>query len=362
MQLDEPIVLRRRSQWKILSPISLSIILIIIVVLGAAVSGLWFFAAHETEALLDAWITREKSVDRIWTCPDRQIAGYPFKIEISCTKPAFAGEVFGKQVVGNLQGVHIDASLFHPDRADALPQAPFELHSVDGDGEMTLQWDHLRVRLDGLPQDLAAGSIDGSNVSLRGGLKGLGALAGRAETVSSVIAVMPERLAENAYSFQIVLDKASIPILDSFFGSAAPDAIKLDGIITKADFRAPGTLMQRADHWRLAGGSLELNEAAVTHGITKIAARGTLQLDDQHRPQGKLDAEFAGAEPLLRRFGVNPSLLGAGSLLSALFGGRQNGNAASTDGPPALHLPVVLQAGFISIGPVKTSLPVPPLY
>jgi hypothetical protein len=66
---------------------------------------------------------------------------------------------------------------------------------------------------------------------------------------------------------------------------------------------------------------------------------------------------------LLRRFGVSPSLVGAGSLLSSLLGGgRQVGTDVTSSGAPAIHLPVTLKAGLVSIGPVKTPLAVPSLY
>jgi len=361
MRTNDQIILRRRAPFRFFSPVLILILAIILALLAGGWSVFWFMAAHETESLLQAWIEREKSVDRIWTCPDRQIAGYPFKIEIVCENAAFAGEILGKQLSGSLKGVYVTASLFQPDQINALMEPPFQLRSQDGEGEIALHWDAMRVHLNGLPQDVTAISIDGADVSLQGGIKGLGALAGRAGSVSSTVASVPERRAEDAYSFNLDLGNASIPVLDPLLGSAPPDAIKLDGTVTKADFRLGGTIAERLDHWRQAGGRLEVREASVTRGATKIAAHGALQLDDQHRPQGQLEGEFAGAEPLLRRFGINPAIVGAGSLLSSLLGGSKP-NTAATNSLPSLHLPVTLRYGLIAVGPVKTSLAIPPLY
>jgi hypothetical protein len=322
----------------------------------------WFLAAQQTESLLEAWTKREKSVDRIWTCPNRQIGGYPFKIEIICAKPGFSGEVLGWQLAGGVNEFHATASLFHPDQVEVLVASPFDLRSTDGDGEVNLQWALMRVWLDGLPQDVDSVSVEGSDVSLRGGLKGFGALAGRAGKVSSVVSIVPERRADDVYTFHLALDDASVPTLDALLGSTPPDSIKFDGTVTKANFSAAGTLAERLEHWRLAGGRLDFNEASVTRGATRLAARGALQIDNQHRPQGQFDAQFAGAEPLLKRYGVNPSLVTAGSLLTALLGGKPNGGGASAEGPPALRLPVTLQSGLVTIGPVKTNIAVPALY
>jgi hypothetical protein len=362
MQANDQFILKRRPRSRFSSTVSVLILALIFALLIAGWSLFWFLAAQQTEALLDAWTKREKSVDRIWTCPNRRIAGYPFGIEIICEKPGFSGEVLGRQLTGGVNAFHATASLFHPDKVEVLAAPPFELRSDDGDGEINLQWSVMRVRLDGLPQDVGAVSVEGSDVTLRGGLKGLGALAGRAGSASGTVAIVPERRADDVYTFHLALDDASVPALDALLGSTPPDAIRFDGTVTKANFGVAGTVAERLEHWRLAGGHIEFTEAAVTRGATRLAARGALQLDDQHRPQGLLDAEFAGAEPLLKRYGVNPSLVAAGSLLSALLGGKPNGAAASAGGPPSLHLPVTLQSGLVTIGPVRTSLAVPALY
>jgi hypothetical protein len=362
MQASDQIILKGRSVSRFSLPISAAVLAIILAVLIGGWSLFWFRAAQQTESLLEAWTKREKSVDRIWTCPNRQIGGYPFKIEIVCEKPGFSGEVLGRQLTGGVNAFHATASLFHPNHVEVLAAPPFELRSDDGDGEINLQWSVMRVRLNGLPQDVDAVSVHGSDVSLRGGLKGFGAMAGRAGSVNSTVAIVPERRADDVYTFHLALDDASVPALDSLLGSTPPDAIRFDGTVTKANFGIAGTLAERLEHWRLAGGLIEFTEAGVTRGATRLAARGALQLDSQHRPQGQLDAEFAGAEPLLKRYGVNPSLVTAGSLLTALLGGKPNSNAASAGGPPSLHLPVTLQSGLVTIGPVKTSIAVPALY
>jgi hypothetical protein len=361
MQANGQIILKGRRASRFSLSVSIVILAIIFALLVGAWSFFWSLAAQQTESLLEAWTKREKSVDRIWTCPNRQIGGYPFQIEIVCEKPGFSGEVLGRQLTGSVNEFHATASLFHPDQVEVLAAPPFELRSTDGDGEVNLQWNLMRVRLDGLPQDVDSVSIEGSDVSLRGGLKGFGALAGRAGTVSSVVSIVPERRADDVYTFQLALGDASVPALDALLGSTPPDQIKFDGTVTKANFSAAGTLAERLEHWRLAGGRLDFNEASITRGATRLAARGALQIDNEHRPQGRFDAEFAGAEPLLKRYGVNPSLVTAGSLLTALLGGKQNGGA-SANGPPALRLPVTLQSGLVTIGPVKTSIAVPPLY
>ncbi len=114
-------------------------------------------------------------------------------------------------------------------------------------------------------------------------------------------------------------------------------------------------------HW-INGASpaarVDLANLAAIRGETKFQARGTLRLDAAHELEGQLDAQCLGFEPVLRRLGVDPALIAVGSLLTNLLGG---GDTNST-GPQPLHLPVGFTNGRLSIGPVRTSIRVPPLY
>jgi hypothetical protein len=113
------------------------------------------------------------------------------------------------------------------------------------------------------------------------------------------------------------------------------------------------------EHWRATGGRIDLRLARLQSGTIKFETDGTLSLDDEHRPQGHLNAQLLGFEPILMRFGINPTLVGAGSFLNSLFG---NSGQARGTGPTALRLPVVMDAGSLRIGPMRTSVHLPSLY
>jgi hypothetical protein len=54
--------------------------------------------------------------------------------------------------------------------------------------------------------------------------------------------------------------------------------------------------------------------------------------------------------------GVDPALITAGQVLAGLFGGGHGGDTGR------LNLPVTFSEGFLSIGPVRTQIQIPPLY
>jgi hypothetical protein len=78
-------------------------LLAVLVVAALGWTGVWFFAARQTGQVLQAWMAREKSFGRIWSCPHPQIGGYPSGIAISCNSPRFDGLIFGHMYSGTLQ-------------------------------------------------------------------------------------------------------------------------------------------------------------------------------------------------------------------------------------------------------------------
>ncbi|MGB8278270.1 MAG: DUF2125 domain-containing protein [Methylovirgula sp.] len=318
----------------------------------------WHVAAQQSASSLDAWIAQEKAFNRNWNCPNRQITGFPFTIEIGCSKPHFDGNIFGRHYSGSLNGFVATAKFTNPSDVAVKVVSPFAVVSDDKTVDIALAWDQLDILLGGLPQDVAKISIAGQGLSLQGHAQEIGVLAGRASRATATFTRDAGRQ-DQAIHFHIALNGASSPAVDAFLGSASPAEIAAEGDITQASFDPAQTLTQTLDQWRAAGGHVDLADLTVTRGETKFQARGTVALDSAHQLQAQLDMECLGFEPVLRRLGVDPALITAGSLLASLFGGGSHGAAA---GPQPLHLLVGFDGGLLSIGPVRTSIRLPPLY
>jgi hypothetical protein len=315
----------------------------------------WNLAAAQSEKIVEAWIGREKSFGRIWSCPERTIGGFPFAIEMECTKPHFDGLIFGRHFAGGLDGFRATAVVFHPTKVTAWLGSPFAVSSDDDDTHLELAWDDLRLVLDGLPQKTWNVSVGARKLAWQGIVQELGPINGSAAHLSAEAGNLPE---DRAYNFNVAINAARLPDLDRFLGADLPAEITARGTVTNAGFDVGQTLAQNMDNWRAGGGRLDLTDVSVTHGVTKFTARGSLGLDDLHRIEGKLDTQSRGFEPLLIRLGVNPVLISAGTLLSGLLSG------ASPDRTPpgALILPVSFEDGYLSVGPAQTSIRVPALY
>lgn len=320
---------------------------------------LWHVVAQQSALSLDAWIAREKAFDRNWTCPDRQVDGFPFTIEIACSKPHFEGIIFGRHYSGALSGFVAHAKFTSPNDVTARLASPFAIVSDDKTVALTLSWNRLDILLAGLPQDMATVSITGQGLSLQGHAQGLSTLQGRASRATATLARAASRQ-DHTYNFNLVLNDASFPAVDAVVGNAVPAEIAAEGDITQARFDPAKVPTESLNLWRAAGGHIDLAKLTVSRGEMKFNAHGMLTVDPTHRLQGRLDTECLGFEPVLRRLGVNPALITAGSLLTSLLGGGHA--SASTAGPQPLHLPIGLDAGRLNIGPIRTSIRLPPVY
>lgn len=318
----------------------------------------WYIGSRKAEATLTAWMEREAQAGRKWICPDQRIGGYPFEIEISCSRPAFRGEILGKTYTGTLRGFRAASPLMRPESVVAEMDAPFVVKTNDGTVDFNLQWSNLGLELEGRPTPLSRLSLIGEQVALQGTIDGMNALAGSAGIFHAYVVPTPDSRGQT-YDFLLALSQASFPDLERLLNLSAPITATFAGAITQTDFAGATNLDERIEQWRAAGGRINLKTARLTSGATKFDAHGSLDLDDGHRPRGKLDAAIAGLEPALSRLGVDPALLKAGSLLTSALGSRAQGETDSATGVTA---PLTIADGWLSIGPIRTPVRFSPLY
>lgn len=350
---ENPKLRKRRRLWPWLGlPVAL------VIIAAAGWIGFWFFAAQQTAGSLDAWIGREKLFHRNWTCPHRQFGGFPSGIEISCSKPTFDGMIFGRHYAGSLAGFTASAEFSKPNDVIIHVMSPFAALSDDKTIDLNLAWNNLDVHLGGLPSDVSDISMSGSGLKLQGHAQGVGALAASAQQGLARVSRDPAN-ADRAIRFDVAFSGANVPAVDQFLGNAAPAEIAAAGVVTQASLDPSKTLVQTLDQWRVAGGHVDFAKLNVSRGETQIEAKGPLTLSPTHQLQGRLDTKCTGYETVLQRLGVDPALITAGSLLASLLGGSKEDEKSGTQ---PLHIPIGFNSGRLSVGPVRTSIQLPPLY
>jgi hypothetical protein len=348
MQFKGPKTKQRRTAYSwLLPPVA--------VIMAGAIGWpvFWYVKSRETAAAVTAWMTHEAQLGRAWSCPTQKTGGFPFSVEISCANLLFQGEILGKTMTGTVRGFRATSPLLRTGNVLAQLDPPFAAKTSDGTFDITMQWRELFLDLEGRPGALERLSLSGNQVRLQGKAGRMDAVDGASGDVNVVLA---RDRHDNAYDFMFTFNQGSIPALDRLLDTQLPIDVQVGGTISQVDLRGAGTLQEILENWRSANGHVDITTGWLTSGHIIFDGKGGLDLDGQHRVNGKLDASFAGLDKAFRQLGVDPALITAGQVLAGLFGGGHGGDTGR------LNLPVTFSEGFLSIGPVRTQIQIPPLY
>lgn len=340
----------RRSRFWLYTPF------VLLLLLAIAWSVAWFVIRGRTAEALDGWIAAEGRKGREWTCGDRTIVGYPFRIEIVCNsldlKRGAVSASFGR--------TEAVAQVYQPRRVIVEVAGP--LRVSDGTVTVNGRWDLLQASINtsqsGLQRLSLAANAPQVTVTGLGG----GEIAGSGKHLELHVRPNPSRRAELAGDVAASVTEARIPILDTLVGGPEATNLNADVTVTQADGFKGGTIAEELELWRNAGGKLDVLMLSATKGARQIETKGELRLDDQHRPAGQLTIAAAGLDGLLG------SLTGGrvgGNLLGMLLGQGPRSNAAQPNAKPQLATlpPLRLENGFLAVGPfVIPNVRLQPLY
>jgi hypothetical protein len=324
-------------------------------ILAVGWTGLWLYGRHRIGLELDNFFARQASIGRIWSCPDRRIGGYPFRIDVSCARPGFATGRGGRgEVVGGLERLTVTAqtagalNLAH---VVAALDGPLTLNE-EGFGRTTVTWSRALGSFRGHHQRLERASVDFKDVNIllqpsNGERIELKAQALEAHIREGVVAAEP-----GAYDVALRLNGAVIPGLDNALRSNDPVNLLLDGKllnlgpIDRRDWRTT------VENWRRGNGTFRVEQFNLSKGAPRLEAKGDLKLDGERRIEGRLDASFVNAGPILQQLGVNVGGGQVGALLGGLLGGgRPQPGEQMRD--RALRLPLVLGDRRVAVGPFR---------
>ncbi|MGI8567603.1 MAG: DUF2125 domain-containing protein [Methylocella sp.] len=350
MQSNVPKTKQRISAYSLLLP---PVAIVLAVAIGWPV--FWYIKSRAAAAGVSAWMTHEAQLGRAWSCPNQKTGGFPFSVEISCANLLFQGEILGKTLTGSVRGFRATSPLLRTGNVLAQLDPPFAAKTSDGTFEFTMQWGDLFLDLEGQPGALDRVALAGNQVRLQGKIGGIDPVGGTFGDVSGTFVLLRDRH-DHAYDFMVSFKQGSIPALNSLLDTQLPIDMQVRGTISEIDLRGAETLQDLLENWRSANGHVDITAGSLTSGQIIFDAKGGFDLDGRHRVQGKLDASFAGLDKAFRQLGVDPALITAGQVLSGLLGGGQGG------GTRRVNLPLTFSKGFLSIGPVRTQIQIPPLY
>lgn len=340
---------------------------ILLAILVVAWSTAWVWVRGKAADEMDAWLARESTAGRTWTCAERSITGFPFRIELRCAALAFA-RADGRFTLGPLTAL---VQVYRPRHGLLQVAGPF--HVEQGDLSADATWTGLEASFQGASAGFVRASlvVEGAKGTIRA--PGQEPVAFSGERLETHARPTPGRFdSDGAVDFSLRLTRALVPTIDPLVGNADPLDLALDATIDRAAGLRTGQVAGELETWRRAGGGLDIALLSLAKGDRRLQAHGRLALDDDHRPSGKMDVRAAGLETLVsqvvgQRLGTERGAMVGRLLGQILGGGRRPPDPAApvggADTPLTPLPPLRLADGRLMLGP----FPVPnvvlrPLY
>jgi hypothetical protein len=349
-----------------------------VVLLGAAWTGFWFYAAARAEKETTAWRERERQAGREQQCASQSIGGYPFRIEMRCDGASF--ELKGASTLQLKLPVLLAAvQVYDPSLLIGEFTGPLEISEPGRAGGPVVTWSLGQASVRGLPKTFERGSLvlDAPTVRDPGFVRNDVVL--RAKRLE-LHARPAEGSMPHAPAVETVL-RLEGAVADRLHPVAAsPINAEVAAVLRGIDDISPMPWPQRFKRWRAHNGQLDITNARIQQDDVIAAGAGTLKLTASGGLDGNFQLTVVGIEKLLKMLDIERFMSEGqvGATLSALdrlipgLGGlaRQNagpgliaalGQRTMLEGKPAVSFSARFVDGAVFLGPFPVGK-VPPLF
>lgn len=389
---------RRRPLW----PVFVMPALVVIAAIGW--SAFWFYAASQVDHEVDVWRAREAKAGRVYDCAKRSVAGFPFRLEVTCEDASVtlvsqtahgAGDA---PVTARLGKILVIGQIYTPGLLIAEFTAPATLAARGEPPAMQVNWKTARssiAGLPGIPQRVAlvfdAPSVDRLNSGVAVPL----ARAAHAELHTQLAASStPDHPV-----IDVAVDLTQASVQDIHPALTQPFDALIGARLTGLKDFSPKPWPVRFREIQAADGKIRIERARIQQGNMIATAAGSLDLTPDGNLDGELQVTVVGFEQVIPLLGIEKvleegvpqatldrlapgvkaqdvnNLLGsldkmipglgkvvrqnAGAGLAAVV--NSLGSPAELEGKPARSFPLRFADGAVLLGPVKVGQ-VPPLF
>jgi hypothetical protein len=365
---------KRRRLWPVFVPVAL------LVVLAVGWTGLWFYAAGRAENAIAGWRAREAKSGRTYECASESIGGYPFRIEVRCTKPRAELRGQGTQLVLSGSDLVVLAQIYQPTLLIAEFKGPMTIAEPGQLPAFVANWSLGQASVRGTPRAPQRGSLvfdtlkvqrAGSNATVFDAkrLELHGRMAGGSINDNPVIELGLRTTAATAPEVHPI---AATPL----------DAEVVATVRGLADF-APKPWPVRFRELQARGGRIDVTNARVQQGEVIAVSAGSLGLTASGNLDGQLQMTAVGLEQVLKQLDLE-AIVSQGRVGSAidkldrLLPGLGNiarknagpgilagldaiGKRTTLEGKPAVSVPLRFVDGRVFLGPLPVGR-TPPLF
>lgn len=298
---------RRRPLW------TLFIVPGLVVLAALAWTAFWFYAASQVDAKVDAWRAQEAKAGRIYDCAHRSVAGFPFRLEVTCNDASVtlvsqtAQGAARPPITAHLGKILVVAQVYDPRLLIAEFTAPATLAEHGGPPSMRVNWKVARSSVYGLPDIPQRVALVFDNPVLDR-LSGTNATplarAGHIE--------LHGRLADGS--------KPGKPVIEAALQMTGASIEDVHPVLTQpfdADIRVlvrglndmtPKPWPERFRELQAAGGRIEIEQSRIQQGDLISLAAGSLGLTPSGHLDGELQMTVAGLEKIIPALGLEKML------------------------------------------------------
>ena len=361
-----------RRRWPLFLPFAL------MVLLTAAWTGVWFYAAARAEAEIALWRERERQAGRAQDCASQSIGGYPFRIEVRCGGASL--ELKGTPTLQlKLPLVLIAVQVYDPKLVIGEFTGPLEISEPGHPPASIVDWTLGQASVRGLPSGVERGSLALVAPTVRDpGIAANGTVF-RAQRLELHGRQAQGSTADNPL-VEIAL-RLEAAVADKLHPLAAkPIDADIAAILRGVNDISPEPWAVRFKEWQARDGQIEIAKARLAQEDVIAVGTGVLKLSPRGGLDGDLEVTVVGIEKLLKMFDIERIMSEGqiGATFNALdrlmpgLGGiaRQSaapglvaalGQRAVLEGKPAVVFPVRFADGAVFLGPFQVGV-VPPLF
>lgn len=357
----------------------------LVAIVGLVGSAGWYYARHMALIAVDDWAAAQRASGTEIGWAARQITGWPLRLDGRFAAPRAVTMRPGRTLIWQGPDTRVRFYLFDPNAIDMAAPGRHRF-SFDTDGTTsvyTLDSATLDARADtglgGLNGiDLAAG---GTGLVLRGpqdaplasaqalqlfwhqppasappdAASDPGAEPGTEAGTDpdnnwAAGETLPVTLRAALRADRLALAPGILP--------ATPSPVLGNEIrVIRTDFSVNGTLdarqptPQALQAWRDAGGTIDVDRLELVWGPVRLAGDGTMALDANLQPEGAFAARVSGLADILTAL-EKAAIIDARTAAIARITLAVLTRPAADGGPPQAQVPLTIQDGVLSVGPV----------
>jgi hypothetical protein len=317
-------------------------------------SAWWLVVRGAVASGIDREIAQAATRGDIWTCANRTVTGFPFRIEVRCTALALTRTLPGGSLSFATGPLTVVGQPQRPSHIIAEAAGPARVSFPDG-RVVEARWDTLeasrRMREGQLERFALIAKKPVVTVTQGGATTTLsaGELAVNARR-------NPARPAQDdAVDLAVQVAALVSGELDALLGDANASTLELLSTISRASVFATGLTPANLEAWRAGSGAVEITRLNLRKGVKQLDATGRLAIDANRRLTGRIEPSVANIDQFA---GIR--LRGGAMDLAAALSGRPAPASADALRPlPALEA----RDGRVFLGPIRLPLPaLEPLY